>query len=128
MLLAGCDSVLGLAPVNTTPDAAPDAAVLRVTGDYHHLIATVGTDLAAVQTEVPAPPDTELDALLPDGTPVSLDRGDDGSFTFEVPLGEFERFRKQHPHAGERIMRNLAQLLADRLILANAKVNLLTSS
>ncbi len=37
-------------------------------------------------------------------------------------------FRKQHPHAGERIMRNLAQLLADRLILANAKVNLLTSS
>ena len=36
-------------------------------------------------------------------------------------------FRKQHPHAGERIMRNLAQLLADRLILANAKVNLLTS-
>jgi glutaminase len=53
----------------------------------------------------------------------------DGAATaFEVPLGEFERFRKAHPHAGERIMRNLAQLLADRLILANAKVNLLTSS
>ncbi len=47
---------------------------------------------------------------------------------FEVPLDEFERFRKAHPHAGEQIMRNLAQLLADRLILANAKVNLLTSS
>ena len=47
---------------------------------------------------------------------------------FEVPLRDFERFRKQHPRAGERIMRNLAQLLADRLILANAKVNLLTSS
>jgi glutaminase len=46
---------------------------------------------------------------------------------FEVPLRDFERFRKQHPHASERIMRNLAQLLADRLILANAKVNLLTS-
>jgi hypothetical protein len=30
--------------------------------------------------------------------------------------------------AGERIMRNLAQLLADRLIVANAKVNLLTAS
>ena len=43
-------------------------------------------------------------------------------------LRDFERFRKQHPRAGERIMRNLAQLLADRLILANAKVNLLTSS
>jgi hypothetical protein len=30
--------------------------------------------------------------------------------------------------AGERIMRNLARLLADRLIVANAKVNLLTAS
>ena len=46
---------------------------------------------------------------------------------FEVPIREFERFRKQHPRAGERIMRNLAQLLADRLIVANAKVDLLTS-
>jgi glutaminase len=46
---------------------------------------------------------------------------------FEVPLRDFERFRKQHPRAGERIMRNLAQLLADRLILANARLNLLTS-
>jgi glutaminase len=45
----------------------------------------------------------------------------------EVPIREFERFRKQHPRAGERIMRNLAQLLADRLIVANAKVDLLTS-
>jgi len=47
---------------------------------------------------------------------------------FEIQLRDFERFRKQHPRAGEQIMRNLAQLLADRLILANAKVNLLTSS
>jgi glutaminase len=46
---------------------------------------------------------------------------------FEVPLRGFERFRKQHPRAGERIMRNLAQLLADRLIVANAKVDVLTS-
>src|SRR5437868_15076073 len=46
---------------------------------------------------------------------------------YEIPLRDFERFRKQHPRAGERIMRNLAQLLADRLILANAKLNLLTS-
>jgi glutaminase len=46
----------------------------------------------------------------------------------EIQIRDFERFRKQHPRAGERIMRNLAQLLADRLILANAKVNLLTSS
>ena len=47
---------------------------------------------------------------------------------FEIPLRDFQRYRRQHPRAGERIMRNLAQLLADRLILANAKVNLLTSS
>jgi glutaminase len=45
----------------------------------------------------------------------------------EVPLADFERFREQHPRAGERIMRNLAQLLADRLILANTKLNLLTA-
>jgi glutaminase len=52
---------------------------------------------------------------------------DAAATAFEVPLDEFERFRKAHPHASEQIMRNLAQLLADRLILANAKVNLLTS-
>jgi glutaminase len=46
----------------------------------------------------------------------------------EVPLRDFERFRAQHPRIGERIMRNLAQLLADRLIVANAKVDLLTAN
>jgi glutaminase len=45
----------------------------------------------------------------------------------EVPLADFERFREDHPRIGERFMRNLAQLLADRLIVANAKVNLLTA-
>ena len=53
---------------------------------------------------------------------------DAAATAYEVPLRDFERFRKQHPRAGERIMRNLAQLLADRLILANARVNLLTSN
>jgi len=47
---------------------------------------------------------------------------------YEVPLKAFERFRKQHPRASERIMRNLAMLLADRLIVANAKVDILTST
>ena len=47
---------------------------------------------------------------------------------FEAPLKDFERFREQHPRASERIMRNLAQLLADRLIVANAKVDILTSA
>jgi glutaminase len=53
-------------------------------------------------------------------------RADMAATAFEIPLRDFERFRKAHPHASERIMRNLAQLLADRLILANAKLNLLT--
>ncbi|MGF6308710.1 glutaminase [Bradyrhizobium sp. i1.8.4] len=46
---------------------------------------------------------------------------------YEVTIRDFERFREQHPRAGERIMRNLAQILAERLIVANAKVDLLTS-
>jgi glutaminase len=53
----------------------------------------------------------------------------DASVTaLEVPLADFERFRDNHPATSERIMRNLAQLLADRLIVANAKVNLLTAN
>jgi glutaminase len=53
----------------------------------------------------------------------------DGSVTaLEVPLPDFQRFREQHPRTGERIMRNLAQLLAERLIVANTKVNLLTAN
>jgi glutaminase len=46
----------------------------------------------------------------------------------EIPISDFERFRDRHPKAGERIMRNLAQLLADRLIVANTKVDLLTAT
>jgi len=46
---------------------------------------------------------------------------------FEIALVDFERFRAQHPRAGERIMRNLAQLLAERLTAANARLNLLTA-
>ncbi len=45
----------------------------------------------------------------------------------DVSLKDFERFRTQHPRAAERIMRNLAQLLADRLIVANTRVDLLSS-
>jgi glutaminase len=53
---------------------------------------------------------------------------DAAATAYEIPLRDFERFRKQHPRAGEAIMRNLAQILADRLIVANTKVDLLTSS
>jgi glutaminase len=43
-------------------------------------------------------------------------------------LQDFEIFRKQHPCAGEEIMRNLARILAERLVVANAKLNLLTAT
>jgi glutaminase len=46
----------------------------------------------------------------------------------EVPLADFQQFREKHPRIGERIMRNLAQLLAERLIVANTKVSLLTTN
>ncbi len=52
---------------------------------------------------------------------------DASATAFEIGLRDFERFRKQHPRASERIMRNLAQLLADRLIVANTRVDLLTA-
>jgi glutaminase len=47
---------------------------------------------------------------------------------YEIRLQDYERFRKQHPKAGESIMRNLAQLLADRLIVANTRVDLLAAN
>ena len=47
--------------------------------------------------------------------------------TLEISLANFDRFREEHPRTGERIMRNLAQMLADRLIVVNSKVNLLTA-
>jgi glutaminase len=50
------------------------------------------------------------------------------STALEVPLSDFQRFREQHPRTGERIMRNLAQLLADRLKVATTQVNLLTAT
>lgn len=53
---------------------------------------------------------------------------DVASTALDVPLAEFQRFREQHPRTGERIMRNLAQLLADRLVVANNKVSLLTAN
>jgi len=46
----------------------------------------------------------------------------------ELPLDAYVAFREKHPQIGERIIRNLAVLLAKRLILANTKIDLLTSS
>jgi glutaminase len=53
---------------------------------------------------------------------------DNAVTAIEISLRDFQRFREEHPRTGERIMRNLAQLLASRLIAANASVNLLTTS
>jgi glutaminase len=45
----------------------------------------------------------------------------------ELPVAEFNRFRLEHPRIAERIARNLAAILAKRLILANAKIDLLSA-
>jgi len=45
----------------------------------------------------------------------------------ELPIEEFDRFRRDHPHVGERIARNLAVILAKRLILANTKIDVLSA-
>ena len=45
----------------------------------------------------------------------------------ELPLDAYAKFRDENPEIGERIIRNLAVLLAKRLILSNTKIDLLTS-
>jgi glutaminase len=45
----------------------------------------------------------------------------------ELPLDTFADYRRLHPQIAMKIMRNLSALLARRLILANAKVDLLSA-
>jgi hypothetical protein len=45
----------------------------------------------------------------------------------ELPLDSFADYRRLHPQIALKIMRNLSALLARRLILANAKVDLLSA-
>ncbi len=45
----------------------------------------------------------------------------------ELPIAAFNRFREERPRIAERIARNLAAILAKRLILANAKIDLLSA-
>jgi glutaminase len=45
----------------------------------------------------------------------------------ELPLDSFADYRQVHPQIAIKIMRNLSTLLARRLILANAKVDLLSA-
>ena len=46
----------------------------------------------------------------------------------EIPIEAFNRFREAHPRIGERVMSNLELLLAERLIVANNRVNVLTAN
>jgi glutaminase len=104
-----------------TGDAATSLFFLR--SGVVHVTLPDGIRLATLTAGMPF---GEMALLEPQRSADVL--ADMAATAYEIPLRDFERFRKQHPRAGERIMRNLAQLLADRLILANAKVNLLTSS
>ena len=45
----------------------------------------------------------------------------------ELPIDTFDDYRQIHPQIAMKIMRNLSALLARRLILANAKVDLLSA-
>jgi glutaminase len=45
---------------------------------------------------------------------------------FELTLNQFESFCERHARSGHRVIRNLADLLAKRLIQANAKVGVLS--
>jgi CRP-like cAMP-binding protein len=45
----------------------------------------------------------------------------------ELPLDSFADYRRLHPQIAMKIMRNLSTQLARRLILANAKVDLLSA-
>ena len=46
----------------------------------------------------------------------------------ELPLERFYGFRELHPQVGERIMRNLAGLLARRLGRANSRIDMLSAN
>jgi len=46
----------------------------------------------------------------------------------ELGLDRFDEFCLRHPRGGHRVVRNLSMLLAKRLILANAKIGLLSAN
>jgi glutaminase len=52
---------------------------------------------------------------------------DTGVECLELPLDGISDYRQLHPQIAIKIMRNLSALLARRLILANAKVDLLSA-
>jgi glutaminase len=79
-----------------------------------------------VATMVPGMAFGEM-ALI-DGSRIADVWADTAVECLELPLDGYAAFRESHPRAGERIMRNLAELLARRLNEANAKIDVLSGN
>ena len=79
-----------------------------------------------VATMVPGMAFGEM-ALI-NGTRIADVWADTGVDCLELPLDAYAAFRESHARAGERIMRNLAGLLARRLGEANAKIDVLSGN
>jgi glutaminase len=134
-LLAGLtpEELAGLAAVGTirhykagekiVSAGAPATSIFFLRSGAVHVTLPDGVRLATLTAGMPF---GEMALLEPLRSADVL--ADISATALEVALKDFERFRTQHPRAGERIMRNLAQLLADRLIVANTRVDLLSSS
>jgi glutaminase len=74
-------------------------------------------------------PGTAFGELALIGGPRSADVfADNAVVSRRVPLQAFDAFRAQRPAAAEIIVRNLAKLLAHRLLQANTKIDLLSAN
>ncbi|HWV53581.1 glutaminase A [Pseudorhodoplanes sp.] len=74
-------------------------------------------------------PGTAFGELALIGGPRSADVfADNAVLCRRVPLDTFDDFRMRRPFAAEIIVRNLAQLLAHRLLQANTKIDLLSAN
>ena len=90
------------------------------------MVSVKSPDGVRLATLVPGTTFGEL-ALL--GGPRSADVwADNAVLCRRVPLDRFNDFRERRPVAAERIMRNLAQMLALRLTQANTKIDLLSAN
>ena len=101
----------------------PAASLFFLTSGVVHVTLPDGVRLATLTAGMAF---GEMALLEPYRTADVL--ADASATAVEIAIGDFERFRDRHPRAGELIMRNRAQLLAERLIVANTKVNLLTAT
>jgi glutaminase len=74
-------------------------------------------------------PGTAFGELALIGGPRSADVfADNAVACLRVPLKAFDDFRARRPAAAEIIVRNLAKLLAHRLLQANTKIDLLSAN